>query len=128
MKPNALILAVAILAWTGLAQADGTNEFVWTVGTETNGQPIQQVEWLFHDQELTKTNAPIWAGTLLTIIEEAKDRVKVSCNKSALPSKERWALAITQGGFVVGWLPRQSLVKVSMTDWSRMRGNAQPAH
>ncbi len=106
------ILAAGLLTWVRAASASSTDEFVWTVGTETNGRPIQQVQWLFHDQALTKTNAPIWAGTRLTIIEETQDRVKVKSNKSALPSDPRWALTILQGNTVIGWMPRQALIKV----------------
>lgn len=116
----------AVLAAMRLAASAGTNDFIWTVGTEPDGSLIQQVEWLFHDQDLTKTNCPIWAGTPLTIMEEVKDRVKVKCDKTALPPDKRWKQAILEDGTVVGWLPRHALVKVPVSEWKKAGGNAQP--
>jgi len=126
MRDKMTIGAVVLLAAMRLAAAAGTNDFIWTVGTEPDGTLIQQVEWLFHDQDLAKTNCPIWAGTPLTIIEEVKDRVKVKCDKTALPPDKRWTQAILKDDTVVGWLPRQVLVRVTTADSKRIR-DAQSA-
>lgn len=121
-----MIISVALLGVLSTHAQGATNEFIWTVGTETNGSPIQQIEWLFRDDGLSVTNCPIWAGTPLTILEEESDRVKVRCDKQAVPQGDKWSHAILKGNIVVGWLPRHVLVKIRISDWNTSRGNAQP--
>ena len=88
---------MAMLAALPVATITATNEFIWTVGAETNGSPIQQVEWLFKDDGLTVTNCPIWAGIPLTLLEEKPDRIKVKCDKEAVPKSDQWTHAILKG-------------------------------
>ncbi len=120
------MIALAILAVLPVATIAATSEYIWTVGTETNGSPIQQVEWLFKDDGLTVTNCPILAGTPLTLLKEKPDRIEVMCDKEAVPKSDKWAHAILKGNIVVGWLPRSALVKVSIADWKKKQGSAQP--
>ncbi|MBI3986120.1 MAG: hypothetical protein HY343_04335 [Lentisphaerae bacterium] len=105
-----------------------TNEpsFVCTVGTDTNGAPIQQVEWLFQDEALSLTNCPVWSGSVVQLIEEKEDRVKVRCDKTCLPDKDRWRTSILNSNVVVGWLSKSSLVKVEKATWNDRKRNAQP--
>lgn len=120
-----MVISVALLSALSITAQAATNEFIWTVGTETNGSPIQQVEWLFKDDGLSVTNCPIWAGTPLTVLEEKSDRVKVKCDIEAVPRDDKWSHAILKGNIVVGWLPRSALVKVRISDWKMRRGTAQ---
>ena len=97
MRMKRTIIAMAMLAALPVATITATNEFIWTVGAETNGSPIQQVEWLFKDDGLTVTNCPIWAGIPLTLLEEKPDRIKVKCDKEAVPKSDQWTHAILKG-------------------------------
>jgi len=109
----ALILVLCLLpAVPALCaqDADDTN-FVWTVGTDTNGTPIQQVEWLCDSpsepgvkHNLHNEKCPIWAGSVVEVITQLQYWVEVKCDKASLPDETRWGEAIRKDGVVVGWM------------------------
>ncbi len=119
MKAAPLMLAMAC-TMLGCAPATrlGRSEtgYVYLVGTDAQGRPIQQVEWLYNTKELKEKHCPIWAGTVVEVVEEQGERVKIKCDKAAVPHDERWQKANIDGGVVFGWLERKCLVKVRMKD------------
>jgi len=109
-----------------LAGADSTNDeskLVWTVGTDAKGQLIQQVDWLFQDANMTVTNCPIWAGTILTIMKERDAVALVRCNRADVPKD--WRKKIPQGNTVEGWIEKRRLTQVAQDALPSGSKNAQ---
>jgi hypothetical protein len=111
--------------WVQARQMSATHEaFIFTVGTDTNGVPIQQVEWLYRAADLKETQCPLWAGSRVTIGREEGGAVRVQCDKTALPDEKKWHEFILKGNVVSGWLNREAVIKVRMIDWKKHTPNA----
>ena len=128
MKYNPILVGL-LMACSAIAEAETTNDNdnAWTVGTDSNGKLIQQLEWIFKDELLTITNCPIRPGTILTVIKEENHRVKVKCDRDDVPNWQQWNQAILKGNIVVGWIDKSRLIRVPLKELIKYRRNAQPS-
>lgn len=90
--------------------------YVWTVGTTDDGERIQQVEWTYAEKELVTTNFPVWAGSILVIVEETGSVTKIKCSISNVPNWKAWGLKALDDGLVEGWIQTKKLVHVRLED------------
>jgi hypothetical protein len=126
MKFFAACFLVATMASCVPTRPSTNSDFVCTVGTDANGALVQQVEWLYRSADLREKQCPIWAGSLVQIGREENSAVCIQCDKTALPDENRWHQFILKGNVVHGWLRKEAVIKVRMSDWKKNRQKAEP--
>lgn len=117
MKTVVIYILILMLVSSSPLCYGATSEFVLTVGTDASGTPIQQVEWLYSSADLKEQKCPIWSGSVVEVIKQRNGVVMVKCDKSALPDQKKWQAAISSdGSSVIGWIKKELLIKVSLTE------------
>jgi hypothetical protein len=106
------------------------NPFVYTVGTDTNGVPIQQVEWLYDSPELKRQVCAIFAGTVVEVVKAVDGKAEVKCKKGTpiLPIANkltRQDMLATDAP--LGWLDESRLVRVRLAEHPWVIGNVPPS-
>jgi len=112
--------ALLLTGITGSLKAADNEDVIWTVGTDTNGVMIQQVEWIYKDKALTQTNCPIPTRTVLKILKEHGESVQIQCD-GAMLARTRWHASVKKGNIVIGWLAKERLAKVKASVWQKQR-------
>ena len=83
----------------------------YLVGVETNGVPMQQVEWLYEKEDGSGTKEFFWAGTTVQPLQTSKHGFTlVSVPRHAFPKGH--PLAKPGETNVVGWIRSHSIVPI----------------
>jgi len=102
----------------------GDDGFVFTVGTTTSGEMIQQGEWVYDSPELKNEVCGVLPATVLEVVKEVDGKVQVKCKKGTLTIHvenvlERKDLLATDAP--LGWMDKSKLVRVKRSDLERQR-------
>jgi hypothetical protein len=108
--------------WSAWVEAHPRNtneaEFVYTVGTDTNGVPIQQVEWLYDSPELKRQVCAIFAWTVVEVVRVVDGKAEVKCKKGTptLPIANKLTRQDTLATDApLGWMDKNRLVRVRLS-------------
>lgn len=126
MTTRLIITALATMAaWAGAAP-DDTASWIFVVGADTNGAPVQQVVWLHENPDLKEQACPLLAASFVAVMEEQEEAVKVMADRMALPADEKWSRFVLKGNVVIGWIEKKHLVRVPMASWRKYKDARKP--
>jgi hypothetical protein len=125
------LCSLILMSWSGSQRSScapyeallqNSGEFVYTVGTDSNGVPIQPVEWIFMKPNLNEGEKyPICPGTLVTVVREEDHAVCIQFDERALPAHRCGIEPFLNGNIVTGWLKKEAIIKVRRSEWMKLR-------